>query len=145
MCVFKWPIFWEIWPIFRLNHPGFGWPDYQWMRPNYRWIRPNYRWMRTNFGFSEDYCFFHTNTFWPNFSEFHRIFSKIDGIDHLLFFLLHTNFQALQVQRFHKRNERTRSMNFDLRAFDPVQPMFHDCSYVSQCCICIALSNKGRY
>jgi hypothetical protein len=80
VCVFKWPIFWEIWPIFRLKRPGFGWLNYQWMRPNYQWIQPNYRRMRPNFGFSEDYCFFHTsNTFRPNFSEFHRIFQKSTG------------------------------------------------------------------
>jgi hypothetical protein len=35
----------------------------------------------------------------PNFSEFHQFFlnfSKIDGISHLQFFLLRTNFQTLQ-------------------------------------------------
>jgi hypothetical protein len=54
--------------------------------------------MRPNFGFSEDYCSFHTsNAIRPNFSEFHRIFlnfSKIDRIGHLRFFLLRTNFQT---------------------------------------------------
>jgi hypothetical protein len=43
--------------------------------------------MRPNFGFSEDYCYFHTaNAFHPNFSEFHLIFLnflKIDEIGHL--------------------------------------------------------------
>jgi hypothetical protein len=46
--------------------------------------------MRSKFGFSKDYCSFHTsNTFQPNFSEFHRFFSnflKIDRIRHLRIF-----------------------------------------------------------